>query len=318
MYKIDDHPWPTTVFTSMEEIIGTLDELEKRGNWVFRGNSRDWGTLKPTIDCKWDETIPRAKKLDIERQSIDLLRRWNSDPETMESKVLHKGITREYYKYATCDLETLMLLRHYGVPTRLLDWSNCSYIAAYFSVAQISDFSGQDNEGYNGEIWAFDRKKFFEKCDEYWKNIPELQSTEDCLKKDHLAYHLSDGERSFEYILRTAFDEAAPHDWIMPVYNYVGFPRYVAQNGLFTITSNFGIDHAKIISERLEDCSLYQRLIINSKFKKELRELLKSKYCSRGDLFPDTAGAAETVKQTLNEVFPATSVRKSKLLVSSQ
>jgi hypothetical protein len=295
MNKTDDQVWPTTEFNSINELMNKFEELEKKKDWVFRGQANLYPELNPSIDRKkWREIKQRAKKLEIERQSIEQMRIWNCAPEDNERRVLHKGITHDDVSYATCYLETLMLLQHYGVPTRLLDWSFSPYVAGYFSVVRYFDCDNDDHDKSDGEIWAFDSKKFQDRCAQHWVDFPEIK----------LWYDWPEPKVDFfEHILRTAFAETDPGDWIMPGYYYDYFPRYSAQKGLFTIIGDFGIDHASKISKRLGDTTLYHHFIIGSKFKKELREILKKKGYSRGTMYPDSAGAAGTVNQTLNESF---------------
>jgi hypothetical protein len=62
------------------------------------------------------------------------------------------------------DLVALMVLRHYGAPTRLLDWSLSPYVAAYFAVSEGDR---------NGELWAFNEPQYELNGKEQWRKYPE-------------------------------------------------------------------------------------------------------------------------------------------------
>ncbi len=83
------------------------------------------------------QQLARIKKLALERRSINIFKstaRYFADPGEQGALV--------------DDIVALMVLRHYHVPSRLLDWSLSPWVAAYFAVSNHDD--------KDGEIWAFD------------------------------------------------------------------------------------------------------------------------------------------------------------------
>jgi hypothetical protein len=258
-----NHGWMTTPLTSETQILETLDHL-RVCHWVSRGHSKFHRTLFPKIDRKpLDKIVDRANKIALERQSIELFRstaRFFASPDEQNALMT--------------DLPTLMVLQHYGVPTRLLDWSESPYVATYFSVC--------NDEGCDGEIWSFDERQYEIKGREQWKNYPEIPL---------------DSPIEFRYAM--ALDQKEPKpDFFMCVFYYQYFHRISAQEGAFSMTAQFGKDHAESISNLLEDSNLYHRYIIKADLKPKLRQVLQVDYgIWSGSLFPDTAGAAETVKE---------------------
>jgi hypothetical protein len=76
------------------------------------GQSREWKKLQTSFDLRTPAKLSRIERLKRERSSINLFRttaRYFSEGE---------GVA------AHDDLVALMVLRHYGVPARLLDWSS--------------------------------------------------------------------------------------------------------------------------------------------------------------------------------------------------
>jgi FRG domain-containing protein len=255
-------PWISTTLTSEPEVIQALTELRGK-RWLSRGQAHPYGSLIPSIDRGGREHLRRAEKLTLERQSIDTFRstaRFFADEG--ERNALHS------------DIGTLIVLRHYGVPTRLLDWSQSPFVAAYFAVS--------DNDTSDGEIWSFDHDQYLKKGGEQWMRWP--RTTVD-----------GSGEGAKFDVNLTAFTVDEPDDWFVCQFYNMGFPRQKAQSGLFTFTARFGRDHADSIANLLVENSYYHLYIVPAAFKPALRRTLRERHgIWRGSMFPDSAGAAET------------------------
>jgi hypothetical protein len=258
----DNWRWKVTTLTSEAKAFQVLAELRGQ-RWLCRGQSRCYGSLLPTIDRHSLRGLSRLEKVNLERQSIDLFR-----------STVQYFVGPSEQKAKSDDLIALMILRHYNVPTRLLDWSLSPYVAAYFSVCS------HDTE--DGEIWSFDECLYEQEGIKQWTKYPETTTD-------------GSGDPSkFDYKLSTAFGAREPSDWFVCQF-YTGFPRQLVQEGAFSITARFGRDHADALAHLLKKNDHYHRYIISAKLKPELRRTLREKHgIWRGSLFPDVAGAAET------------------------
>jgi len=263
-YRRKTYTWKTTTLDSETKVLRVLAELRGK-RWLCRGQPECYGSLLPTIDRDSAMGLSRFEKLTLERQSIDLFRstvQYSTDPHVQAAK--------------SSDLVALMLLRHYNVPTRLLDWSLSPYVAAYFSVC--------DHDRKNGEIWAFNKRLYEQEGSKQWETYPET------------TIDGSGDPSKFDHNLTAAFAVQQPSDWFVCQF-YVGFPRQIAQEGAYSITARFGRDHAEAIAHLLSGDDHYHRYIIRADLKSSLRRTLREKHgIWRGSLFPDIAGAAETAR----------------------
>jgi hypothetical protein len=257
--------WPVNIFKSVPEILEVLNEWAGKG-WLCRGQSKRYDGLLPSIDRGELRNFSRQEKLRMERRSIDLFKSTARSFAPGE-----EGAMRD-------DIVALMILQHYGAPTRLLDWTASPWVATYFAVC--------DHKRKNGEIWGFDYKSYVEKGREQWKIIKET------------TIDGSGDPDKFDAKL-TAFSVEEPQNWIVCAFYPSGFSRQDAQNGAYSLTPCFNIDHATKMAEMLENPNNYQRYVIRSKFKSELLEILREEHgIWRGSLFPDSAGAAQYVKES--------------------
>ena len=90
-----------------------------RGKYLFRGHSDPYWALIPTFDRMF-ASQPKTARLRI---ADDLLSSFRRDIERLDLP----GLDREN------DSVVLALGQHYGLPTRLLDWTESPYVAAFFA-----------------------------------------------------------------------------------------------------------------------------------------------------------------------------------------
>ena len=257
--------WNTKTLSDETDVHNLLASLKGR-RWLCRGQSRKHNNLLPRSCRDLMAETSRLQKLKLESQAIDLFR----------SSVKYFASNGECAALSD-DIVALMVLRHYGVRTRLLDWSKSPYVATYFAVER--------HDGEDAELWAFDQDTYDKEGPKQWHEWPQ------CLDKD--------GE--FQAGL-TAFTIDEPPDWFICAFYPEGFPRQNAQNGLYSMTARFGCDHAAHIQRLLKSNDAQCRWTITKELKKQLRQWLHRDHgIWRGALYPDTAGAAETAASVYPE-----------------
>ncbi len=109
--------------------------------YVFRGQANaSWGIMS-----SFDRSIP-AHLTDREREYTKFLSFFRLLNERVGTDLSSLG-----------DLDLAGIAQHYGMPTRLIDWSRSPYVAAYFAFyyCRLSDDSDP-----NVAIWAIDTVEF--------------------------------------------------------------------------------------------------------------------------------------------------------------
>jgi hypothetical protein len=113
----------------------------ERGRYLFRGQRCAGWTLTPSYD-RWFARL--SFPVDLKRKiEADLLASFRVECEGLDGD---PSIWSD-------DVKTRALAQHFGVPTRLLDWTESPYIAAFFA---LSDALVHDRPTSAVSVWALD------------------------------------------------------------------------------------------------------------------------------------------------------------------
>ena len=165
----------------------------------------------------------------------------------------------------------LLMMQHYGAPTRLLDWSRSPWVAAFHAIG--------DNPGDDGVIWSFDAGALTDATPaRVWtKAIGAALDS-----RDIQGFVLALNECP-ECVLSLNYLECTD--------------RMAAQQGSITITHPATLDHRVRIAEALtpkpDACSV---LIVPSALKRELCSCIVRMNIDAGTLYPGHDGVGRAAK----------------------
>ncbi|MCW4029452.1 MAG: FRG domain-containing protein [Candidatus Bathyarchaeota archaeon] len=232
--------------TSIAQIIDKLSEdLENQGKIVwYRGQSDKKWSLTPSIyrnNVKQDLSEMHLLK-HFKQDAISLFNRNNNNMQPHE---------------------WLFIMRHYGVPTRLLDWTESALVATHFATEQ---------EEVDGSLWMLFPKKLNQQDGRHFSNVEtSLPSFEE------------DTEVMRDYEPREALEKQRKLD-INPIAFICprNIPRMRAQRSVYTI------HHIKSTPiEEIGDKSHVWRYIIPKESKAKIRRELAILGFSDFQIFPE-------------------------------
>lgn len=171
----------------------------------------------------------------------------------------------------------IFLMQHYGVPTRLLDWSENPLVAAYFAVESFNDHAGKD-----AAIWVLFPSKLNRNA-----NIVDEHET------DYVPSFDDEEVKGYstESVRQKTRLELFPIATIATRNN----ARIQAQLGTFTI------HHNKIVPiERVGAGDHVTKLVIPSAHRESMLEELRLLGVNRFSLFPEMASIGILLKEMVS------------------
>lgn len=268
----------TNIYTEIDT-IKNISKLEDylyglKENWVFRaqGIKQDLSStlerhcLKSNFNLKKDAPL-------IEKSLVRQFRR------------VYDG--NDSYKVQEDNLYCLSLMRHYGAPTRLLDFTYSRYVAVYFALEYAYKSSSKDDSFKKKEasIWCINLPSLEDKVK---KTFPGIAETIDSRSEDKKR-----NDKTFEKLYVNNKNDFVC--WENPIQLHT---RLHLQQGVFLCPSNvkkpFLINLCSPYEEKTKD-------IIKIPIKldpKELREGFKKYYrmnLTRESLFPGLDGFADSM-----------------------
>lgn len=242
---------------SVSKLLDVLASLYKPGETVwFRGQeNKDW-TLTPSI-------ARHPKGIAAE---IMLLKRF-----------MQNAMPYVENKRPKAEWEWLFLMQHYGVPTRLLDWTESPLVGLYFAVQD----NPKENEN-DGCLWCLLPTKLNEKANfdfHFPSEIPTFDQDEKIMQSYLPTNVAIDHKSSLNPVAAIALRDS---------------PRMYAQLGVFTITHR---EQTPI--EKVNPPDHLWRFIIPAKDKAEIRKQLAYLRFTKLTLFPELGNVAVTAKEIL-------------------
>lgn len=178
----------------------------------------------------------------------------------------HPYLSEVTYRPAD-DWDWYFLMQHYGLPTRLLDWSESALVALLFAVLD-------EDASRDGAVWVLD---------------PFVLNREVTKKGDILYSH---GDRVLRRYLSPAWESSTPIPKTPiafdPPYNS---KRLVAQRGRFTIhgSDRRGVDAYALLRKRL------LKIVVPGAEKWRVKEQLAFAGITESVIYPDLAGLSRDI-----------------------
>lgn len=203
----------------------------------------------------------------------------------LESQIIARFKQRSvpYLTRTHIDWEYLFLMQHFGVPTRLLDWTESPYISLYFALTFACK---KPNNTYaeNASIWVLDPIK--------WNTF--------ALK--HIGFNKGILSTS-DQILRGYAPEAditLMNSEPVAIYGTYNSPRIVAQRGVFTIFGKSMDPMEEIyINRKFPENSLMKIIVPANRIPELLKSVISIGF-SDSVIFPDLDGLAKEIKRFFN------------------
>lgn len=168
--------------------------------------------------------------------------------------------------------EWLFLMQHYGVPTRLLDWSESPLVALYFAVEDKSETRDKD-----GVLWCLCPREMNRIS--AGPTLDHLPSFSDSNSPAPDATSLLDA-----YLPKRVVGVTSASHKPLAIVAPRQFARLSAQQGVFTI---FHRNNATIDTISSEPEKYIRKLIVPMNAKSRLREQLAALALTHLSLFPD-------------------------------
>lgn len=192
-------------------------------------------------------------------------------PETTILSAFKQNASMLTDKQPVSSFDWMFIMQHYGIPTRLLDWSESPLVALYFALQNLED--GQDSV-----LWALKPTELNKHA--RIKNILEEFYIPSCEDEEISGY-------SIESVISTKV-ELSPVAVIATRNN----PRIQAQMGVFTVHHK-----DKVPIENIGDSSHVIKYIIAKDCKKNMLKQIELLGITEFQLFPELSSIKSIMKK---------------------
>lgn len=182
------------------------------------------------------------------------------------------------------DWEALFFMQHYGVPTRLLDWTENPLTGLHFALMSTTSKTatrGKVKNTKSAAVWVLDP--------EIWNQI--------ALK--HVSYTggpLSPGDEGLKGYSPSSVRGGTPTHPVA-LYGAHNSARIVAQQGVFTIFGSNRTPMEKLVRSGMFSATVLSRVVISPTRIQSMRNSLLNHGITESTVFPDLEGLARETKR---------------------
>jgi hypothetical protein len=259
----------------LEESLAVQEVNQPPPLWAFRGQPKGFETLVPSFQRIFTSKKSVGTAHIIERDLVDAFRTHYAElPGRAPGMPVPTQIADGF------DLRCLSVMQHYGVPTRLLDWTSEFWTAVYFACA--------GDPSQDAELWFYDRRIFLENL----AKQPELETLT---------------------VWNPPYPQLPPQEpqllsqrggHLIVELDVQLTPRMREQRAHHTFSTDVFADHALLILELAQAAGAptsFRRVVISSGCKeKALRFLDEYKHVKASSLFPDVEGLGKFLRWHLD------------------
>lgn len=182
------------------------------------------------------------------------------------------------------DFDSLFFMQHYGVPTRLLDWTENPFIAFYFAVMSSDLYYQKNKLRYSNptSIWILDPIKWNRHALRHESFDQDILSTID--------------EQLKGYKPTSQFTRM--NDLPVSLFGSHNSPRIVAQRGVFIIFGQnmFPMEKIYEIENFPNNCLI--KVTLNKSVLPKMRKAILNHGITESVVFPDLDGLAKEIRRT--------------------
>lgn len=297
------------------------ENLYQESTYVFRGQANSIWPIKSSFEREFLD--------DVRNRCVGV---FGKPPEMLLEKRLRvkereliDGFRRDAWHFLDRELksevEWISLMRHYGVPTRIVDFTESILVALYFAVGETeceNDFA----------IWCVNRALLGDAYEQsYWieqgawdfqRGEPNYEQIRSCGRYTIPVEAMRRNEERAEKVLGRDINDSDMEDESLPIlclYPKFRNARMSAQSGLFLMPTRLrtpfndllcedGIRDSRsrvTVSELMENqCATILSgvvgFVFSAKMREDARTLLRMSNVTDRQLFPDLDGVAKSVK----------------------
>lgn len=212
---------------------------------------------------------------------------------SMEHHLLRnfRKYTRSEIENNDNDWELLALAQHYGLPTRMLDWSFSPYVALHFATSNLSLYKE------DGAVWCLDLIKVHELLPQQYK---------DCLAAEgsyvftvDMLHSLTTNTGNFNSEISVFDSHKKGDDFVICLEPPSIDARIVNQYAMFTVMTN---RNRTLDDWLVRHQHLYKKIIIPAGLKVEVRDKLDQANVNERIIYPGLQGISSWLKRYYTKI----------------